>query len=201
MDRDTQKLVRDLRRGRREAWSRLYEAHAEGLWRQVARLLGGSSADVADVVQEVFLSAARSVGTYDPAKGSPRAWLSGIARRQVALRFRRETARLERARRWWLGLDGTARQWLTGAADAPPEVLASKELAALVRAALLELPGDYASLLTRKYLDGASAGQIADETASTAEAVRARLMRARQAFRKAFGKLAGDDSPSRSAQP
>ena len=59
------RIAAGLRRGSRQAWSALYETYAERLWREVARLMGGNAADVADVVQEVFLAAARSAGKFD----------------------------------------------------------------------------------------------------------------------------------------
>lgn len=186
-------IAEGLQRGSREAWSRLYETYADGVWREVARLMGGDAAAVADVVQEVFLAAAKSAGRFDPARGSLWMWLLGIARRQVALRLRQQRARLEKARRWWVAQDGPVRQWLAGHQEAPPDVLESKELAWLVRAALLKLPPDYQALLTKRYLDEATAGQIAQATGSTAEAVRAKLMRARRAFREAFLRLTGHE--------
>ena len=118
----------------------------------------------------------------------------GIARHHVALRFRRQASRLENAKRWWAGLDGQTGQWLAGSCDAPPDVLESKELASMVRAALLKLPADYQTLLTSRYVDGVSAEQIAREAGSTGQAVRAKLTRARGAFRKAFQKLVPNDS-------
>ena len=193
MDKLTDQIVAGLQRGSRRAWVRLYETYAERLWCEVARLMGSGAADVADVVQEVFLAAATSAGRFDPDRGSLWVWLVGIARRQVALQFRRQTSRLQNARRWWASLDGSAKQWLSGWADAPDNVLESKELAWLARVALLELPADYQTLLTRKYLDGAPAKQIAREADSNAEAIRAKLMRARRAFRKTFLKLARHD--------
>ena len=48
-----------LREGRREAWTRLYDAYSRDVWRYVARLLGPEAAAVADAVQETFMEAAR----------------------------------------------------------------------------------------------------------------------------------------------
>src|SRR5262249_48320365 len=79
-----------LREGKTDAWRTLYEAYAERVWRSVARLLGPRSADVADVVQETFLAAARSAVTYDAGRGSLWFWLWGIARRHVALHYRKQ---------------------------------------------------------------------------------------------------------------
>ena len=68
----------------------------------------------------------------------------------------------------------------------------SAELAAMVRAVLTELPIDYETVLTAKYLDGASVEQIAGVQQCTVTAVRSRLARAREAFRKVFLKTFND---------
>lgn len=129
---------------------------------------------------------------FDPRRGCLWAWLWGIARRQVALHYRNlgRSDQLSLARRWWALLDGRGGDWITGRADAPEEVLASRELATLVRHALAQLPGEYQTLLMGKYMDGASAQQLAGMTDSSSSAVRSKLARARRAFRKEFLKIA-----------
>jgi RNA polymerase sigma-70 factor (ECF subfamily) len=180
-----------LREGNPDAWRTLYEAFAGRVWRACARLMGPCPADVADVVQEAFLAAARSARAYDPARGPLWAWLWGIARRHVALHYRKQerSDRLRLARDWLAG-DGNLIRWLEGRQETPADALAATELADLVRATLTELPGDYETLLTAKYLDGESVEQIAERERSTGVAVRSKLARARQAFRDAFGKHA-----------
>jgi RNA polymerase sigma-70 factor (ECF subfamily) len=194
-------LARGLREGRTEAWRDLYEAYAEPVWRAVARWMGPPATDVADVVQEIFLAAARSAGTYDAGRGSLKFWLWGIARRQVALYYRKRERldRLQQVGDWLAAHDGPLQRCLEGREEAPPEILEAAELAVLVRATLLELPADYESLLTAKYLDGVSIEQIASDEKSTSSAVRSKLARAREAFRKAFAQFAGQglDSPAR----
>jgi RNA polymerase sigma-70 factor (ECF subfamily) len=187
MDQQTEGVICEgLRRGEPQAWAKLYDSHAERLFREVGRMVGGDPADVADVVQEVFLAVARSARQFDPKRGTLWLWLLGIARNQVALYWRKRTPQLAEARRWWSSLNGRAKAWVAHNADPPAEILEAKELAVLVRATLAQLPIDYQALLTTKYLDGASAEQIAAQTRSTAEAVRAKLMRARRAFREAY---------------
>lgn len=192
-DQHERDVALGLRQGKVEAWRALYEAYAEQVWRAVARLLGPGSTDVADVVQETFLAAARSAAGYDPARGSLWVWLWGITRNQVALHYRKQ-GRLDRVRRagdWLASGDGTLLRYLHGRDCAPPdEVLASAELATLVWATLTGLPEDYGMLLTAKYLDGRPVEDIARLTRSTATAVRSKLARARQAFREAFEKHA-----------
>jgi len=189
-----QSIAAGLRQGDCRAWAQLYEACAQPLFREVGRLMGNHPADVADVVQETFLAAARSARQFDDTRGTLWLWLLGIARNQVALHWRKHSARLEQARRWWAGLNGQAKAWVVQNADPPVEVLAAQELATLVRATLAELPAGYQALLTARYLDGASAEDLASRTGSTVEAIRSKLLRARRSFREVYLKVARQDS-------
>jgi RNA polymerase sigma-70 factor (ECF subfamily) len=193
MDEQTHhEIAEGLKNGCREAWLRLYDAYAQRVWRDVARLTGADAACVADIVQETFLGAARSARSYDPRRGSLWLWLWGIARRRVAQHYRKQ-GRFEafvRAQQWWASLNGQRGDWLAAEADAPPEILASRELATLVRGALAELPAEYQTLLAAKYMEGASVECIVAETGSSSFAVRSKLARARRAFRKVFTKIA-----------
>jgi RNA polymerase sigma-70 factor (ECF subfamily) len=188
-ERQEGEIALGLREGKAEAWRALYDAYAEQVWRSVARLMGAESADVADVVQETFLAAAGSAGTFDANRGTLWVWLWGIARHRVALHFRRDERRrrLQQATDWLAGGNGQVLRWLEGE-PTPPVALEAAELATLVRATLTELPADYETLLTAKYLDGASVEQIARRESSTSTAIRSKLARARHAFREAFMK-------------
>lgn len=190
-------VIRGLREGRPDAWRALYDAFAVRVWNGVARLLGPNSADVADVVQETMLAAARSARSYDAATGSLWVWLWGIARHRVALNFRKQQRhdRLKHAGDWLAASGGRLARWLDGIDPTPGDLLESAEVALIVRAALSELPSDYESLLTAKYLDGDSVEQIVGREGGTATAVRSKLARAREAFRQTFQRLT-DVSPA-----
>lgn len=182
------RIAQGLRGGDPQAWSELYDAFAERVWRSVARLLGPDSASIADIVQETFIAAARSARTFDEAKGSLWVWLSGIARRHLALHFRKEQ-RQDRQRLVSAALassNGRLRQWLEAGDSPMPDALEADELAQLVRATLLELPSEYESVLTAKYLDDVSVEQLARDERCSEAAIRSRLARARQAFREAY---------------
>lgn len=194
-EQQERELAQGLRQGRAECWRALYDRHAERVWRGVARLMGPSAADVADVVQETFLAAARSARSYDPARGSIELWLWGIARRHVALHYRRRQ-RQERWKELAGAANGQLRNWLEGRDETPLDALLAGELADLVRATLMELPADYELLLTGKYLDGLSVEQLAQRERSTPVAVRSKLARAREAFRQAFARYA-EPAPDR----
>ncbi len=185
-------IAQGLRDGQPDAWRAFYDAFAERVWRSVARLLGASSADVADVVQETFLAAAESARGYDPAKGPLWFWLWGIARRRLALHFRKQQRhdRLKLAQTWLAASNGRVQKWLDGEGASPQEALEASELAELVRATLAELPLEYEDVLTAKYLDGVSVEQLAGRDRCSETAVRSRLARARTAFRTAFAKHA-----------
>jgi RNA polymerase sigma factor (sigma-70 family) len=59
------------------ALTKLYDAHARDLHRYLARRLDPAVAD--DLVAETFLVAWEQRARYDPARGTARAWLFGIA--------------------------------------------------------------------------------------------------------------------------
>jgi RNA polymerase sigma-70 factor (ECF subfamily) len=75
----------------RGAQARLFAAAWDVVWKLLDRY-GLCSADRADLAQEVLIAAYRARATYDPDRGSPRQWLSGIARREVK-RFLRVSGR------------------------------------------------------------------------------------------------------------
>jgi len=189
MDKNTEReIAKGLRQGSQQAWLQLYEAYAEQVWRNVARLVGYDSGTAADIVQETFLAAARSARHFEPDRGTLWVWLWTIARRQAALYYRKQKPNivLSRAQQCWTGLDGGKFDWIDAKTDMPPDIFESKELAALVRRTLRELPGDYQTLLLAKYVDNQSAERIAGQMDCSEVAVRSKLARARRAFRKAF---------------
>jgi RNA polymerase sigma-70 factor (ECF subfamily) len=186
-----QEIAQGLKQGERRAWQRLFEAYAEFLWKNVSRLVGNDSTVVADIVQETFLAAARSAKDFNPDRGSLRLWLWTIARRQVALYYRKQkpSTGLSKAQQWWVSLDGAKFDWIDVKADMPSHILQSQELAVLVRYALRNLPDDYQMLLLAKYVDNQPVSIIAGQMKCSQVAVRSKLARARKAFRKAFEKI------------
>lgn len=181
-------LACGLRNGQTDAWRALYDAYARQVWCVVARQMGPDTADVADVVQETFLAAARSARRYDPTRGSLWMWLCGIARRHVALHYRgrQRRQRLQDKAQTLATIGRQAVCWLESPGLGPSETLAQTELAGLVRAVLTELPVGYETLLTAKYFDNVSVDELAGQEECSAVAVRSKLARARRAFRDAF---------------
>ncbi len=185
MDQERERwIARGLTEGKEDAWRALYEAYSRPVWRYVARRMLPDSRDVADVVQETFLAAARGARQFDAARGSLANWLYGIARNHVALHFRRQHRRGPGDDTGLLHSEII--DWLDHRHATPPEALATAETASAVRATLAALPEEYETLLVAKYFDEVSVDQIAGREKSTATAIRSKLARARRAFRRAF---------------
>jgi RNA polymerase sigma-70 factor (ECF subfamily) len=182
-DSEQRALAVRLRNGERDAWTVLYDAYSADVWRFAARLLGGDAQAVADVVQETFLSAATSAGRFDPERGSLWGWLTGIAHNHVSAWWR-QRARAARVQE----LLEAGKLELRSCFDAAglAELLQRQELVEVVRYVLAGLPTDYAALLVGKYLDDASLEDLAGRTASSVEAVKSKLARARREFREKF---------------
>lgn len=179
-------VIRGLREGRREAWTTLYDAYSADVWQYVGRLVGGSSSEIGDVVQETFLAAARGARQFDGSRGSLWSWLAGIAHHQAAAQ-RRRGARDARLR--VLVETGTLDWWDGG--ETADQIWQRKELAELVRGVLAELSADYAALLTAKYLDEHSLDDMSVRFGGSIEALKSKLARARRAFRDAFESRTG----------
>ncbi|MHB8954751.1 MAG: RNA polymerase sigma factor [Pirellulaceae bacterium] len=185
-EQQEREIAEGLRQGKPDAWRALYDAYAFSVWNAVAGRLGPCRTDVADVVQETFLAAARSARSFDADQGTLWSWLCGITRHHVAQYFRQQ----RRHARALAVAEGPRPErvlaWLENRETAPLDALVTTETAWLVRATLAGLSDDYEDLLTQKYLRGVSVEQLAGQRSASETAVRSRLARARKAFRQAF---------------
>jgi RNA polymerase sigma-70 factor, ECF subfamily len=73
--------------GDRAAFSEFYNTYAALAYRLIVRIVGDRD-DAADVLQEVFWHTWESASTYDPARGSPEAWIITRARSRAIDRVR-----------------------------------------------------------------------------------------------------------------
>ena len=185
-EHDQTAVICGLQTGNREAWAALYDGYSTDVWRYVARLVGPEVADVADVVQDTFLAAARSARSFDSGRGSLWGWLTGIAHHHVSLSWRQinKAARLQKLAE---AHAGELHRWLDDS-EFEPLTLEQSELAELVRGVLAELPSDYAALLTAKYLDERSLDDLSRQWGQSVEALKSKLARARREFRRRAGR-------------
>jgi RNA polymerase sigma-70 factor (ECF subfamily) len=193
-ENDQSAVIRGLQAGSREAWATLYDGYSLDLWRFVARLMGGDSATVADVVQDSFLEAARSAKQFDSDRGTLWGWLTGIAYHKL-LACWRQTNRvlLLRVKLAAQQFGEATRQ--DGLAD---RNALERETADSVRHVLRELPAEYAALLTAKYIDDRSLVEIANDAGSSIDAAKSKLARARREFRETYDRFThSTDHPQR----
>jgi RNA polymerase sigma-70 factor (ECF subfamily) len=170
--------------GDRRALQRLYVLHVDSLHAFVYFKVGCNAALAEDAVQDTFLKALAEAASFDPARGSLRAWLLETSR-NVIRGYLNRNQRLES-----LDIDSLADRLahdLEGdAAPIAEELLVRREVQALVVATIERLPGRYRTLLELKYMAGASLEELASELTLSTEAVKSQLARARRAFRETF---------------
>jgi RNA polymerase sigma factor (sigma-70 family) len=164
--------------GRTAEFERIYRAHVAAVTSYFARRTEDPQL-TADLTADTFVAAITSFGTFHPAKGSPRAWLFGIARHVFAqhcasvTRGRDSAARLGGYR--VLDIDEAAELLDRIAAERPGRVLLDG-LAAL-------------SSVHREVVDLVDIAGLSHRDAATAlgvstGALRARLFRVRHKLRK-----------------
>lgn len=176
--------------GDRAAIARFYDAHVDGLYTFVYYRVGRDQALAEDVVQETFTLALTRKADYDPARGSIGSWLSVMSRNVIRdhLRAHRRADELQTA---WERIDATLAQTFAAMAERPlpGEVLERAETRDLVHMAIANLPDQYRSALTRKYVDGESLETLAGELGISVDATKSLLARARRAFRETLATL------------
>lgn len=182
-------LITALKQRDRSAWSAAVDRHLHELYGFVFHLVGADRAVAEDLNQEIWLEALHGIDQCDATRGSFRNWLFGIARKRVALFYRRRASaagaispggRLEEPAEWG------------EAAVLPADVLERAEQNGVVRAAMLVLPDERRKALVWKYVEGLSVESIANRLGRTVKAVESLLSRAREQLR---GMLRGYMTP------
>jgi RNA polymerase sigma-70 factor, ECF subfamily len=182
--------LRAAQRGDRDAIARFYDGNVDGLYAFVFYRVGCDTALAEDVVQETFALALSRRADYDPARGTIGSWLTTLSRNVIRdhLRAHRQGDAL---RATWERIDATLAQTFAAMAERPlpGEVLERAETRDLVHMAVANLPAQYRSVLTRKYVDGESLEVLASELGISVDATKSLLARARRAFRDTFAAL------------
>ena len=88
-DEDQSSLIAALQQRDRSAWSVAVDRHLREVYGFVFHLVGGDRAVAEDLNHETWVEAMDGIDQCDAARGSFRNWLFGIARKRVALYFRR----------------------------------------------------------------------------------------------------------------
>ncbi len=90
-------LIALVQRGSEEAFGQLFDRYYVPV-RSVARKILRNPEDVADVIQEAFMDVYQGAGSYDPAKGTLKTWISYLAYHRSVKRVR-----LIKKREWQTG--------------------------------------------------------------------------------------------------
>ncbi len=164
-------LIRRLTRGDHQALGEFYDLYA-GLVNGLAIRILRDRAEAEDTVQEVFVQVWQQASRFDPARGTPVAWLCTMARSRALDRLRRRSSRREEP------APDDRSSWSAPAASA--EALA-------VRKALDGLPDDQRRVLELAYYEGLTQTEIADRLKEPLGTIKTRIRTAMIRLRGVLG--------------
>lgn len=137
-----------------------------------------------DVTQDIFVQVWRQAANYDAHRGSPQAWIMMIARTRILDRLRSRSAGIV------LKPAGDNLPDAPDAEDWPDDLAISREAAAGVRHALLELPPDQRQAVEMAFFDGLTHIEISEQLSVPLGTIKTRirlgLMKIRSRLREAF---------------
>ncbi|MCY4194922.1 MAG: RNA polymerase sigma factor [bacterium] len=154
-----------------ESFTALYQRHSDGVLRYFYRRTADPDV-AADLCAETFASALHNASQYDPARGTRGQWLYGIARRQLAMFWRRRAV-AQRARRRY----GIPREPIDQAtADELRRTEDILDSAAAIDA-LKDLADDLRDAVVLRVIDQLDYQEIAAQLGCSAGAARVRVFR------------------------
>ena len=180
------RLVTAAKSGSPEAFAVLFLRYRPEIARYAGRTLGDDGR-AEDVVQEIFISALRGIGTLDrPAGFKP--WLYRIAHNACVDHMRRR-GKTEEVPFDSQGLPPAEEIRLFRQMPSSHAALAQKENFNNLRKALTDLPEAQGQILVLRELEGLSYEEIAERMNISRSAVESMLFRARRALRTEFGEI------------
>jgi RNA polymerase sigma-70 factor (ECF subfamily) len=145
----------ELAAGRPEALGPLHGRYAALIWGLAARSLDRAAAE--EISQEVFLAVWRHAASFDPARGSFRAWVMQIARTRVINELRRRRRRLRATSQ----SQDPDTDHLPDPGPGPAEAAWCEYRRAAVRAAVEALPPPQREALSLAFLEDLTHEQVA----------------------------------------
>lgn len=142
-----------LKQGQVPALGVLYDRHA-GLAYGLALKILGNAQEAEDLVQDIFLSLAKS--SYDPKRGSFRTFLAVLARSRAIDRLRSRNTSSRVWQRW------QSTQVPVDESNPPFEHVSQAEQSQAVQCALSQLSDSQQQILRLSYYDGLSQSEIAE---------------------------------------
>lgn len=174
-------LLSAWREGDKVAGNELVRRHFSGVYRFFRSKLGDG---VEDLTQQTFLGAVEGRDTFR-GEGSFKAYLFGIARRQLMLRLRKSY----RAGKVFAATDVSIRDLARDSGPSPSRLLAEQHEHRLLLTALRSIPVDFQIVVELFYWEGMSVGEIAQVVEVAPGTVKSRLSRARQMLQRKLDEL------------
>ncbi len=174
-------LARRIAMGDTDAWDVFFDTYSPWVYRFAYAHLNGNRADAEDLCSDIMLTAAKSIGKFDPKRGELDLWVRGVARHRLA-RFCR-SLRIE------LPLIPDLVDQSSDSATASVEMSDQLHVRDVVNRALACLPERQATALIAKYVEGYTTDELARQAQTSPKAIESLLVRARAAFRSAFSSL------------
>lgn len=168
-------LVLDLARGDNAALGAIYDRYAGLLFAIGVRVIG-DRAEAEEVLHEVFVEAWKQAPTFDPARGSVRAWLTTRMRSRCLDRCK--SAGRSRS----VALDQAPEPTVQHAED--PALARDR---ARVRAELAQLPAEQREVLELGYFEGLSSSEMAERLKIPVGTVKSRVASAMGRLRLVLG--------------
>jgi RNA polymerase sigma-70 factor, ECF subfamily len=151
---ETSTLITRIAAGDRDAFSRFYDLLAPTAYGLIRRVLRDPEA-AAEVLQEVFWQVWREAPQYDPARGSPEAWLVMRAKTRAIDRLR---SIRRRDRTFVAPVDESVARSSDEPAENPAVVAEDRSL---VQTALAQLPEPQRRVIELAFYDGLTQSEIA----------------------------------------
>lgn len=176
MEMSDEALVAASAVGETAALGALYDRHADGVRRFLARLSGTDDRDLDDLVQATFEKVVRAARGFD-GRSSVRTWLLGIANNTARHHMRGEL------RRKRLAMTATAEAAVPPPAGDPSGEVIDREQVGRLHDAVLALPSKLREAFVLVYLEGLSGAEAARALSAREGAIWKRLHEARAKLR------------------
>jgi len=175
VDRAQVSLVERAKGGDAAAREAFVRAHADEVYRAVARILVGRGEAWEDVAQDAMLNVVKGLPGFDPdGPASVRTWVLTVTARTAIDALRRRARHATRL--------AAFAEIPRGASESPEAITERRELAARVSAAMSRLPDEQRVALVLRAFHDLDYADIATATQSSVANVKSRIHRAREAL-------------------
>lgn len=172
-------VLRRMGAGDEEAFRSFYLRHQRPIYRFALHMTGRPEA-AEEVVQEAFMTLIREISKFDSARGTPQAFLFGIARNHVRRLVESDRRFVPLAEDDDLQVRAGQASLSYGLGESLSDDLARAEIVERVRRAVLALPEHYREAVTLCDLQGFNYSSAAATLDCPIGTVRSRLARARE---------------------